>query len=305
MHSTLAGEDVRGFIDEVKRTEDGNVYAKGWTFYHKNMEVLELRAVIGEEIIELKTHVRADVGNFYMNNSVNECGWDFFMDIEDTARVDINLYGEWKTVFFLKETEKKIQSLLDFKPKISKKIPSFLVVDNFYEDPDSVRDFALSANFKSHPESHKGKRTDETYLFEGLKERFEELIGSKIKDFSQYPVNGCFQYCIGGEQIVYHQDLQQYAGVLFLSPDAPPQSGTAFYRSLYNHKMRPSAQDHSQVYSKGFLDPTRFQEVDRVGNVYNRLVLFDAQSIHSGLNYYGTGKEDSRLFQLFFFDLQD
>jgi hypothetical protein len=52
------------------------------------------------------------------------------------------------------------------------------------------------------------------------------------------------------------------------------------------------------------LDETDFEMVDRIGNVYNRLILFDAKCLHAGINYFGTNKEDGRLFQLFFFDLQ-
>jgi hypothetical protein len=42
--------------------------------------------------------------------------------------------------------------------------------------------------------------------------------------------------------------------------------------------------------------------VGTTGNVFNRLVLFDAKCIHSANEYFGTTKENSRLFHLFFFD---
>ena len=305
MHSTLS-EDVKGFVDEIRRTEGGDrVFAKGWAFYHRNMDVLELRLVVGDQMTEVKTHIRSDVGNHYMNNAINECGWEVLMNIGDVGRLDMNVYGQWVPVFYLKEAEKKAESVLEFKPLIKKVIPSFLVVDDFYEDPDSVREFALKCNFKEHKESHKGKRTEEFYRFDGLKERFEQLIGTKIKGWEKYPTNACFQYCVAGDQVVYHKDLQRFAGVLYLTPNAPIQSGTALYRSTYNHKMRSDNSDHNEVFAGGFLDPTRFEEVDKVGNVYNRLILFDSQMTHSGLNYFGTDKNNSRLFQLFFFDLEE
>ena len=47
-------------------------------------------------------------------------------------------------------------------------IPSFVVVDNFYENPDDVRTFALKQEFSFHPDYHKGKRTDVVYRFNGL-----------------------------------------------------------------------------------------------------------------------------------------
>ena len=49
----------------------------------------------------------------------------------------------------------------------------------------------------------------------------------------------------------------------------------------------------------------KFDElVDKVGNVFNRLVLFDAKCIHAATEYYGTNISDSRFFQLFFFDIK-
>jgi hypothetical protein len=44
--------------------------------------------------------------------------------------------------------------------------------------------------------------------------------------------------------------------------------------------------------------------VDVLGNVYNRLVIFDASAIHSASQYFGTVKENSRLWQMFFFDTE-
>ena len=48
-------------------------------------------------------------------------------------------------------------------------------------------------------------------------------------------------------------------------------------------------------------DMTKWELVDRIGNVYNRLVLYRADLFHSSLDYFGNSKEDGRLFQTFFF----
>lgn len=183
-------------------------------------------------------------------------------------------------------------------------IPSFVVVDNFYDDADAVRRFALSLDFAYHPEYHKGKRTNTVHRFDGVKESFESILHCKIKNWTNYGVNGCFQSCIGGDQLVYHQDTQEYAAIIFLTPDAPPQTGTTFYRSKHTKKMKTSPEEFGLVFNKGFLDPTEFEVVDVVGNVYNRLVLFDAQQIHAASNYFGNTVDNGRLFQIFFFDLE-
>jgi hypothetical protein len=135
-----------------------------------------------------------------------------------------------------------------------------------------------------------------------LKQRFETILDCKIINWTHYGVNCCFQYCVGGEQIVYHFDTQQYAGIIFLTPDAPPESGTTFYRSKFTKNMKVT-DDYNTVFRTGVLDPTIFDVVDVVGNRYNRLVLFDAQMIHSASEYFGNNLLNGRLFQLFFFDI--
>jgi hypothetical protein len=213
---------------------------------------------------------------------------------------------KWNSIFNFNNylTNRMINHNTNFYTKnITKYIPSFVVIDNFYEHVDTVREFALTKNFHYHVEYHKGKRTDEVYLFDGLKESFENILQCKIKDFRRYGVNGCFQYCIGGDQLVYHYDGQEYAGIIFLTPDAPPQCGTSFYRSKHTKNMKCKGDDDI-VFRNGYLDPTEFEVVDVVGNVYNRLVLFDAKMFHAASNYFGTTKENGRLFQLFFFDLE-
>jgi hypothetical protein len=182
-------------------------------------------------------------------------------------------------------------------------IQSLIIVDNFYKNPDNIRKFALSLEYNYHKDYHKGKRTDRPYRFNGLKEQFEKIIGIKIKNWDYYGTNGVFQICIAGDQLVYHIDQQQYAGIIFLTPDPPPESGTTLYRSKYTKKTKVNNDEHNLVFKNGFLDSTNFDVVDVIGNVYNRLIIFDSQQIHSASTYFGNNLNNGRLFQLFFFDL--
>ena len=53
-----------------------------------------------------------------------------------------------------------------------------------------------------------------------------------------------------------------------------------------------------------FVDRTPYELVDTVGNVFNRLVIWDAGLIHSASEYTGWDIASSRLFQIFFFDAE-
>jgi hypothetical protein len=282
MHATLH-PNVFGYID----TQKYDAKVRGWCF-HSSRAKLPIRLIGGE----LKEEERADVAAFYKAD-VAFCGWSF-QRTTFPYQIQMQIGSEWITV--LEETEQKIVT------GTRKVLPSFLVVDDFYSDPDSVRAFALQQTLVQHPNNHKGIRSDTVYRFPGLKERFETLLGTPIHGWEDYGTNGCFQINVAGEQPVYHADTQTYAGVIFLTPDSPAQAGTQFYRSKDGIR-KPDAIHHASVFKGGYYDSTRFEKIDVVGNIYNRLVLFDAHMIHAADTYFGKTREDGRLIQLFFFDV--
>jgi len=192
--------------------------------------------------------------------------------------------------------------------------PRYWVVDNFYTDPDSVREYGLMQNFFSG-EGAVGMRTRKQFLFDGLKERFEDIMQIKIanstaKGHGWYDdgINGRFQSCPAGTKMVFHHDSQQWAGIVFLSPDAYPHSGTGFYKHRetgirHRDEINFETGFGTSIYDLNLhIDPSPYEKIETVANVYNRLILFDGGLIHSGENYFGWDIESSRFFQIFFFD---
>jgi FkbM family methyltransferase len=184
------------------------------------------------------------------------------------------------------------------------------IVDNFYDNPDEIRKFALEQEFgdESVITGFVGRRTFNQFLFPGLKEAFESIMGKKITKWEEHGMNGRFQICWSGERLVYHCDSQKWGGMLYLSPNAPYQCGTTLYADKKNRARTyyDSGWDDYWANTPGdcHLDGTPFEPVDVLGNVYNRLVIFDASCIHSASEYFGTNKENARLWQMFFFDTE-
>lgn len=189
----------------------------------------------------------------------------------------------------------------------------FFVVDNFYEDPHSVRDFALQQMF--YPgEGAVGHRTRKQFLFEGVKEKFESITGMKIEDHREdghgwrdIGINGRFQSCAAGTPLVYHCDPQRWAGMVYLTPDAPPSCGTSFFRHRATKAYHSSQIDWNDKVNpvfnqKTFLDGTPYEMTDKIANVFNRLVIFDGQLIHCASEYFGWDIPSSRLFHMYFFN---
>ena len=284
MHKTLH-PNVKGYVDECKQ-EDDNLYIRGWCFHEKGIFPLRVN---GKECLQEN---RQDVSDFYKNTYVS-CGWSILHpNIDNELVLEMNIEDEWIPVLQLKMP-------IEF----TNMPPSFVVVDHFYKNPDRIREFALKQNFVENPKYHKGKRAiDPSFRFPELKTQFQTILGKTITNWDTYEVNGCFQYCIAEDKAVYHCDLQTYAGIIYLTPDAPPQAGTSFYRSKHSKKMKLE-DDVDSVFSTGNYDSTQFELVDTVGNVYNRLILFDAKMFHAAPVYFGNQLQNGRLFQLFFFDL--
>ena len=176
------------------------------------------------------------------------------------------------------------------------------VVDNFYSDPMSVRDYALKQEYEDQSDWYKGRRTIDQHFVPGTKKAIESIMGIKIKEWESHGMCGRFQYCTPQDSLVYHFDGQTYAAMIYLTPNAPYQCGTSFYAHRETGVRHESDFNSDVAFSGGFYDKTKFELVDTVGNIFNRLVIFDAKCLHAASEYFGTTIEDSRLFHIFFFD---
>jgi hypothetical protein len=192
-----------------------------------------------------------------------------------------------------------------------------IIVDNFYINAMNTRKYILTQDF-SVKGNFPGKRTI-SYANSELQEiiqKYIEPFGGKITNFpcpksdnsnASEIYNGAFQYTTSKDQSWIHTDkYNNWAGVLFLTPNAPLSSGTAFYRFEDGAMCQEDGdflQNQDEV-DKYNIDLTKWELVDTVGNVFNRLVLFNAHRYHMSMDYFGDTKENGRLFQVFFFSTE-
>lgn len=317
MHDTLL-PSIKSNIDVSETTESGTVKIVGWVFNNEeSLPLNSLRLLLDPELNAEESKVvtyetfteRKDVSKFYKNQSINFCGINWEFDNEDykTGHLQTLVGDDYKTFKVLKLKEVKPKELIEH-VTVDNSTPNLIVVENFYNDPDAVRNYAMSLKYETS-EWHKGHRTQgEHTFFEGTKEAFEKVLGKKITKWD-YGMNGVFQYCTAQDQLVYHTDGQKYAAVVFLTPDAPPQCGTSFFRhkdlkiSSYDTK-NPDKNLYWEMFKGNFYDGTPWELVDVAGNVYNRMVLWDAHRVHAASEYFGNDIQNSRLFHMFFFDAE-
>ena len=166
-----------------------------------------------------------------------------------------------------------------------------IMVDNFFDDPDAVRKFALTLDYQPR-QPHQ--------FFEGIRSKplheinidfYNEVCSKIILEYyghANYEYEGPIYFHQTREQDKedsqwlkdkVHQDKAVTAGIIFLSPDAPMDCGTQTYRKI-NDEYFPDVV---------------------MSNKYNRLIAYNAQEYHSAMNLFGEG-EQSRLCMLFFLE---
>ena len=176
-----------------------------------------------------------------------------------------------------------------------------IITDDFYSNPDQVREFALSQDFDVTG-NYPGSRT-RSFLNEDTKQAIIRIIqnaGGNVTNWHEADgLTGSFQITTSSDRSWIHSDyFNGWAGVLYLTPNAPYSGGTGLYR----HKASGNHYRIDTDYESQ--DMTKWDLFDVIGNRYNRLVMYRGNMFHSSLDYFGSNKLDGRLFQLFFFDTE-
>lgn len=176
---------------------------------------------------------------------------------------------------------------------------SLVIIDDFYIDPDKVRDFALSQPFDVVG-NFPGKRT-KPFLNESIKDIINNHLAfaggvSNWQEESGY--TGAFQLTTALDRTWIHTDeYNKWAGVCYLTPNAPHTGGTGLFRHKESGEYFRTTKDYPEGY-----DYTKWDLIDVIGNKYNRLVLYRGDIFHASLDYFGSCPKTGRLFQTFFFD---
>jgi hypothetical protein len=185
-----------------------------------------------------------------------------------------------------------------------------LTISDFYNDVDDVRQFALQQEFKVRG-NFPGPRT-ESFLNDSIKGVIQNSMQSfagNITWWGEY--SGSFQYTTAGDRSWIHSDATtEWAGVCYLTPDAPLSAGTGLFRLKENGLREWRYRDHTEEENQNALhnrfaqDYTKWEMDDRFGNIYNRLIIYRGDLYHVSLDYFGTNMHDGRLFQVFFFNTE-
>lgn len=192
-----------------------------------------------------------------------------------------------------------------------------LVKDNFYDQPMRVYEAAKQAEYYE-PEHVTGFRSRIVYHEPGVKAKLETILGIKITRWDTDPLeeNGVFYqgFSKGKRREVpgVHSDepYNDITVLIYLTPGLPFDCGTSLWmhkqtglsdpamaKDARRLKMKLSAvQDLLENDTK---DRSKWQEVDRIGNRFNRMVAYPSGVLHSATNHFGDDMQSGRLYQTF------
>lgn len=182
-----------------------------------------------------------------------------------------------------------------------------MVIDNFYPDPDLIRDMALKRKFFWQKDvNYPGMVANPpTNWSDNI------LTISRLLNHSMVgrPGSGQGFFRLGLQSFppgksLAHTDPSHISVVIYLSKT--DQDGTFFLRHKEKgfDRITPS---NASVTEKCLKRDTNkwdaWEVLSHVEHKYNRLVMFDGRYVHSGpRKYYGKAKKDGRLTQHYFLE---
>jgi hypothetical protein len=184
-----------------------------------------------------------------------------------------------------------------------------MVFDDFYQNPHEVRNFALAQDFNVTG-NFPGFRTKVLHGGDNtaMKNVFEYIHGKKISWWPE-EYNTSFQYTTKDDETWIHYDPTNWAALIYLTPDAPIEAGTALYRHKESKIYRYDRNDPSTDYNgkdTEINDLSKWEQIASVGNIFNRLVMYRGDYYHrSILPGFGDNKHNARLFQTFFYNIEE
>ena len=195
------------------------------------------------------------------------------------------------------------------------------IVENFYENPDAIRKFALAQKYtycKDIPNIQyvfPGCRTQDLFklnpvLFGNICKRLISVYHNPEHDFMGWQISSSFQVVTSefGQGVIHRDNNTIFAAVIYLSPNAPLNSGTSLFKpnkSFDEAKYEQALQENDKRFKAGQIKMdtsyhNMFDEVVRINNTFNTLIIYEGDTFHSANHFFGDNNKNGRLAQVFF-----
>ncbi|NUK32086.1 hypothetical protein HT574_19105 [Parageobacillus sp. VR-IP] len=200
----------------------------------------------------------------------------------------------------------------------------FIVIDDFYENPDKVRNFAINVkdwiDIDINGKKKYSVETVKCYYNQDIIQKFEEILGFKIEVNPKKMGFGVFAYYPGESnvQLTTHYDDCEWSGIIYLVPDEFCEGGLSLYRHKKTKLLGPpddkqlkqlgfsSFEEWKEIYHRDKLNPNAWEETLHISMKYNRLILLRSGKLfHRATSGFGNNPKNARLTQRFFFNKKE
>ena len=172
-----------------------------------------------------------------------------------------------------------------------------IIVDNFYSQPWVVQGKAKSLEYSKGQHFHRSA----PYITEEAYGKLDVLVGNiKLDGFwtSSNDFNGTFYSWIEGPKPDHiHHDHQNWVGVVFLTENLTSDNGVSFWTHKKSGRSQALSLDSRDELCKFGSQKYLWEETDRIGYKFNRLVLYNGKRFHSA-----NIKSKNRINQIFCFN---
>ncbi len=198
---------------------------------------------------------------------------------------------------------------------------SYLIIDDFYDDPYAVRNAALHTDYTRLPvrTNYPGDNSDNSFEIEGLSEIVSRLVHEPVMA-TPNSAHCRFRIATAGAEsqskLNVHVDrANHWSGLVYLSLPEHCRGGTDFYQHKELGSDRAPLKDSEvaqfgsqncalftmDLVEKDSNDPSNWEHLFTVPMRFNRCVIFRPWFWHSPGNSFGDRRENARLVQMFFF----
>lgn len=195
------------------------------------------------------------------------------------------------------------------------------IVNDFYENPDAIRKFALAQKYQfcherpDFPYVYPGCRTQDLFkinpvLFSNICKKLISVYHNAEHDYMGWSISSSFQVVTAeyGQGVIHRDHNTVFAAVLYLTPDAPLDSGTSLFKpnkTFDEAKYEKAIGENDDRFKAGeiIMDTSyhsMFDEVVRINNVYNTLIIYEGDNYHAANQFFGDNNKNGRLAQVFF-----
>ena|SRR5437773_1735399 len=184
----------------------------------------------------------------------------------------------------------------------------FLVIDDFYDNPDEIRERALRLKYvRPKGVNYPGVVAATPDDIQPMMTRFSKLLGGI--DIKCLKNEGAFRITTAADMTrrtsMVHVDTPDFSAIVHLSRDKT--EGTYFYRHKALDLERVSPEDNvrpivRRAIETDTLNLAAWEVIHMIPMKYNRLLIFDGKYFHSGAHHLtGASLAEGRMTQNFFF----